>query len=273
MPNLKDFARPVKKMTVPAAGLSVSIVLHSILLAFLIIGWTPEKKTLDIAKPKYIEAKLLQMKPAIAEPQVKQVEKPKPKPQPKPQPKPEVDQAAIKKAEEQKRHKIQQEKNRAEAEKKRIEQQKKAEAERRELERQKELQRQQELKRQEQARRQQELAQALAFEEELAMEEAANAQVGTYVDYMAGLIAANWSRPPSARRGMEVILEIALGSAGRVTNVKIIKSSGNSAFDLSAEQAVKKVGQFSRLTEMDPSLYQRDFRRVNLLFRPDDLRM
>lgn len=276
MPSPKRFQLPRKKAPIPAAGLAVSVTLHGILLAFLIIGWHPEKKTLEIAKPKYIEAKLLQMKPAIAEPQVKKAEKPKPapKPQPKPQPKPEpkVDEAAIKKAEEQKRQ-IQEQKARAEAERKRVEQQKKAEAERRELERQKELQRQQELKRQEQIRRQQELAQALALEEELAMEEAANAQVGTYVDYMAGLVAANWSRPPSARRGMEVILEIALGSAGRVTSVRVVKSSGNSAFDLSAEQAVKKVGQFSRLTEMDPGLYQREFRRVNLLFRPDDLRM
>lgn len=275
MPSLNQFTRPAINRTVPLAGLTVSVILHGILLAFLIIGWHPEKKTLEIAKPKYIEAKLLQMKPAIAEPQVKKAEQPKPAPAPKPQPKPkpEVDQAAIKKAEEQKRQKIQQEKAKAEAEQKRVAQQKKAEAERRELERQKELQRQQELKRQEQVRRQQELARALALEEEMAMEEAANAQVGTYVDYMAGLIAANWSRPPSARRGMEVILEIALGSAGRVTSVRIVKSSGNSAFDLSAEQAVKKVGQFSRLAEMDPALYQRDFRRVNLLFRPDDLRM
>ena len=105
------------------------------------------------------------------------------------------------------------------------------------------------------------------------LEDELNLQVGTYVDYMASLVASNWSRPPSARRDMEVLLQLTLGSKGRVIGVNVAKSSGNSAFDRSAEQAVWKVGQFTRLSEMDPALYQRDFKKMYLLFRPDDLRM
>jgi len=72
---------------------------------------------------------------------------------------------------------------------------------------------------------------------------------------------------------MVVELEISLGSGGRVDGVRTIRSSGNAAFDRSAEQAVFKVGQFSRLREMDPTLYQRQFRKVRIVFNPQDLRM
>jgi len=304
----------------------VSCVLHAVLLAFIIIGWTPAEKPQEAVRPRYIQAELLQMKPAASQssrpkPQPEPVAKPQPAPEPAPPPpapEPKVDEQAIKKVEEQKRQeaekreqqakaqaeqkrqeavkkeqlakaeaekKRQQEVAKAEAEKKRQQEQAKAEAEKkrqeaekaekaRQEQKQKELERQEQLKREQAEKsRRQELANALAMEDDLLEAEDNAAQVGTYVDYMGSLIAANWSRPPSARRGMEVMLEISLGSAGMVTSVRVVKSSGNAAFDLSAEQAVKKVGQFSRLREMDPMVYQRDFRRIKILFRPDDLRM
>jgi colicin import membrane protein len=271
-----------------STGLLVSGLLHALLLVIIIVGWVPAEKPRETVKPRYIEAKLLQMKPAVA-----QAAKPKPQPKPQPKPEPKVDEAAIKKAEEQKRQEqLKQEQLKQEQLKK--EQQAKAEAERRrqealkkeqqakaeaEKKRQEELKKAEqakaeaERKRQEELRRQQELAKALALEDEMLEDAEAEAQVGTYIDYMASLIASNWSRPPSARRGMVVELEIFLGAAGRVTGVRTIKSSGNAAFDLSAEQAVKKVGQFSRLREVDPGIYQRDFRKIRIVFDPQDLRM
>lgn len=297
-----------------STGVLVSGLLHALLLAIIIVGWVPAEKKKETVKPRYIEAKLLQMKPAVAQAaKPQQQPKPQPKPEPKPQPKPEpkVDEAAIKKAEEQKKQeqlkqeqlkkeqqaKAEAEKKRqevlkqeaikkeqqakAEAEKKRQEEQKKAEqakaeAEKKRQEEQKKAEQakaEAEKKRQEELRRQQELAKALALEDEMLEDAEAEAQVGTYVDYMASLIASSWSRPPSARLGMVVELEIFLGAAGRVTGVRTIKSSGNAAFDLSAEQAVKKVGQFSRLREVDPGIYQRDFRKIRIVFDPQDLRM
>lgn len=98
-------------------------------------------------------------------------------------------------------------------------------------------------------------------------------QVGTYVDYMASLIASNWSRPQGAPNGTQVLLQVTLGAAGKVLNVKTVKSSGNPTFDRSAEDAVKKVGAFSRLQEMDSAIYNREFRKINILFNPQDLRM
>ena len=286
-------------------GMLVSGVLHGLIIAVLIVGWSPAEKEKKVASPRFIEAKLLQMQPAAVRPAPPKpapapAPKPAPKPEPvaKPEPKPEpkVDEEQQRKElerqqqlkQEQQRQeqvkKEQAEKQRQEqlkkeqAEKQRQEQLKKEQAEKQRQEQlkreQAEKQRQEQLKREQaEKQRQQELAQALAMEEAMLADEEFEAQVGTYVDYMASLIAANWSRPPSARLGMVVELEISLGSGGRVDGVRTIRSSGNAAFDRSAEQAVFKVGQFSRLREMDPTLYQRQFRKVRIVFNPQDLRM
>ena len=249
-----------------AVGVVVSVALHGLLLAVLMANWEPSEKPKNVVKPQFIEAKLLQMKPAVAEPV-----KPKPQAKPKPKPKPKVDQAAKRRAEEQKK-KAQAKKAEEKRQQTLKKEQKRTELARQErLKKEAERRRQDELRKQQELLRQQELARTLALEEAL-LEEEANLQVGTYVGYMANLVASNWSRPPSARRGMEVLLAISLGSGGRVTSVQVSKSSGNPSFDRSAEQAVWRVGQFTRLKEMSPELYQREFRNMFLLFRPDDLR-
>jgi len=116
-------------------------------------------------------------------------------------------------------------------------------------------------------------AQALADEEvEMqALEQAATAQ--SYVAMMAQLIEQNWSRPPSARRGMKCELQIQLVPTGEVINVTIVKSSGNTAFDRSAEQAVKRVGRFETLQNVPSDLFEQYFRQLTLVFNPQDLRL
>ena len=59
-----------------------------------------------------------------------------------------------------------------------------------------------------------------------------------------------WSRPPSARNGMEAELSIQLIPTGEVVSVNVIRSSGNSAFDRSAINAVKKAGSFPELQNL-----------------------
>ena len=82
-------------------------------------------------------------------------------------------------------------------------------------------------------------------------------------------IVGNWSRPPSARQGMQVTLLVELVPTGDVVSVNILDSSGNGAFDRSAQSAVNKVGQFVVPTESD--LFERHFRKFTLLFKPEDL--
>ena len=83
------------------------------------------------------------------------------------------------------------------------------------------------------------------------------------------LVVANWSRPPSARNGMQALLMVELVPTGDVVAVTIVESSGNSAFDRSAEAAVRKSRSFDVPTQAD--VFERYFRRFSLLFRPEDL--
>jgi colicin import membrane protein len=100
--------------------------------------------------------------------------------------------------------------------------------------------------------------------------------VGTVSDQVAALIKqaviGRWTRPPSARNNMVAILEIALVPTGDVVGVTVLESSGNVAFDSSAVNAIEKVARFSEVKSLDRAVFERDFRRFQLIFRPEDLR-
>ena len=65
---------------------------------------------------------------------------------------------------------------------------------------------------------------------------------------------------------------ISIVPTGRIVDVDVVKSSGSEEFDRSAEQAVRAVEQFKELQGMDPDLFEQDFRELEILFRPEDLR-
>lgn len=92
-----------------------------------------------------------------------------------------------------------------------------------------------------------------------------------YVAQIQREIIQNWSRPPSARNGMEALLRVRLFPTGELMDVKLEDSSGNDAFDRSAVQAVRKAGRF--MVPDNTRLFERSFREFTLLFRPDDLRL
>jgi TonB family protein len=81
-----------------------------------------------------------------------------------------------------------------------------------------------------------------------------------------------WSRPPSARNGMECELVVQLIPTGEVVSVTVIRSSGNAAFDNSAVNAVKKAAAFPELQKLSSAEFESNFRRLNLIFKPEDLR-
>jgi TonB family protein len=218
----------------------VSIVIHALILAILIVQWEPEKSARKTAPPKYVQAKLIQMeekakpKPKLkakpkskpkpkAKPKSKPKSKPKAKPNPKPKAKPKVEPTPVPKTDNQ------------------------------QLE--------------------QNLASALADEEDFLVAENEEQLASSYSAYIFERVAGNWNRPPSARRGMEVELLIQLVPTGQVVSVMISKSSGNPAFDRSAEQAVHKAGRFDKLKELPPWVFNDYFRKLRLVFRPEDLRL
>jgi colicin import membrane protein len=92
-----------------------------------------------------------------------------------------------------------------------------------------------------------------------------------YVSQIQRDIIGNWSRPPSARNGMQAVLRVILVPTGEVVNVVVEEGSGNDAFDRSALLAVRKAERFQVPTQSRQ--FERDFREFTVLFRPEDLRL
>ncbi len=125
-------------------------------------------------------------------------------------------------------------------------------------------------------RRQQQAQAALmaAAQEEDEFEQAeSDAEVAeSYIAMLKQVIENNWSRPLSARNGMQAELLIQLVPTGEIVSVVVVQSSGNAAFDRSAENAVKRIGRFDELRGMPGEVFERYFRKLRFRFKPEDLR-
>ena len=98
-----------------------------------------------------------------------------------------------------------------------------------------------------------------------------NEKTQVYIGQIQRDIVENWSRPPSARNGMQVQLRVFLVPTGEVVEVILEKRSGNDAFDRSAVLAVTKAERF--LVPPDSREFEKNFREFTILFRPEDLRL
>ncbi len=221
--------------------LVLAAIVHALVVGALFVGWNPQQLEQRQFEPRIVQSQLLVMQPearqkprpapAVAPPAPAQAPPPPAKPSPKPVEKPEP-----------------------------------VRDDRAEQERQRELERQQ--------RRLEELARqsfAQALESEAG--ELADADDETVAaSYRLGIyqrVVANWSRPLSARLGMEARLLVELIPTGRVVGVTVVDSSGNAEFDRSAEAAVNKAKEFE--VPQESEVFERYFRRFSLLFRPEDL--
>ena len=234
-------------------GILFSLTVHGLVLWALVIGWQPMAQQIVI-QPQYIEAKLVQLAP-----KKKAVNKSK---------KPPVNNTAQKKREKQKR--LDNEKRKEQAGKER---RRKAEDDRKEQERLAA-----EKKRLEEAERKRQLienefADAIAAEQSLINAQEDEIAANSYRQLIQRRLSENWNRPPSARREMETTIRLQLVPTGRIVGVTVLKSSGDSAFDRSVEQAAFKVDQFIELQSMSPVLFEKKFRQVDVAFSPQDLRL
>lgn len=252
----------------------MSVLMHTVLLILVAGNWVSASKPDEVEdRPHYVTATLVELQPkAIAAP---------------PQPKPQV--LENNRRQEQERRQ-QQERERQQAEAKKQEQQKaqeakakaeqerlnkvKAEQARVKAEADKKRKAEEERKRQEQQRReaQERLDAALQREEQFLTDRSDAVTVQSYEALIRQRIEESWSRPPSARIGMQAILEISMVPTGQVVNVRIVQGSGDIAFDRSAEQAVKRVDRFNEIQGMPNDVFERHFRSFRLLFQPEDLR-
>jgi len=173
----------------------------------------------------------------------------------------EREQAALRAREELERQRAEQERRQREEDAQR--EANEEERRRRELAEQQERQRQQELQRQ----RQQEAAEAAAAE--AARTEYELVQSATAL--IQQVVQENWSRPPSARNGMRAVLQIRMLPTGELVDATITQSSGDPAFDRSAETAVIRAAPFSELQDLPINVFNANFRSLSLIFEPEDL--
>lgn len=96
-------------------------------------------------------------------------------------------------------------------------------------------------------------------------------QVADFSSQIHALIKSAWRLPPSARYTEEVVLRVYLVPTGEVTEVLLLQSSGNTALDRNAEQAVWKVGNFP--VPKDAVLFEKEFRQIVLKLRPENARL
>ena len=228
-----------------ALPLLLALLLHAGVAAALTVSWEGSAKEARTVQPRIIQAKVLVMEPAKAAPAAKPKPAAKPPPVPKPQPPapkpvPKPD-AAPKPAP------------------------RDLAAERRARE---------EAERAERLREMLARSTALALQdEEIAPDDGdAAAATMTYSDAIAQAIVREWSRPPSARNDMQARMVVELTPAGDLLGVEIADSSGNAAFDRAAEAAVRKAARRDRFpVPPERSLFEAQFRRFTLLFKPEDL--
>lgn len=247
-----------------------AVFLHAMLLAWLSVDFSKAPRKFEVKEPAFIQANLVKLKPPAP---------PQPEPEPMAEPvveeplpveekevvevPPKEDPRMLEEAKRAEQYRLDQEKKQKEEEM--VRQQKEEER----LARERELER----KKAEQRRRQDELLSEMEKTETVRDAAADEKMVLRYVGAITRAIQAGWIRPPSARNGMQVLLSIQLIPTGEVIDVTVVRSSGNEAFDRSAISAVKKAGRFPELAGMESRMFEKNFRRFTLSFKPEDLRL
>jgi len=259
----------------------VAVAFHSFILAFLI--WVQSSTNIDsleLVQPTIIKALFIDENPQVRNERILERQRLE-----------RIEQERIAREQEQQR---QQEEQREADRQAALEREREAERERQallereELERQRQLdlERQREREIQEQReldeQRQRELAEAERIRNEQDAErrrqqEAAEAartelelvQSATALIQMA--VQQVWNRPPSARNGMRAILQIRMLPTGELLDVRITESSGDPAFDRSAENAAYSAAPFTELQSLPINVFNANFRTLSLIFQPEDL--
>ena len=95
-----------------------------------------------------------------------------------------------------------------------------------------------------------------------------------YDDVIRRYVSEQWRRPPTARNGMVVEVQLSMLPTGQITDVVVTRSSGDPGFDQSAVQAVRNVGripEMQTLSRDNPAAFDRLYRQRLLRFKPEDL--
>ena len=234
-----------------------AVLVHALVIGLLVIGfrWTTQTDS----DQKIVQAVMVSDAPA---PKPEEVNK-----------RAQEEEEARKKAEAQKRQQTelkkkledeQQRKDTVRKKKERADKQEKEKKRATEIERKKE-----EIHRQKSA--EQSLQEQLAAEEKARQDAAHAARAATEVDKYKALIrqrvSRSWSRPVSSAKGLKCVVSVRLTPSGEVLAAAVVRSSGDSLFDRSVENAVYKSAPLP--LPADPRLFD-NFREIEFLFNPEE---
>jgi colicin import membrane protein len=255
-------------------SIALSVLLHAALLGALVYGWMLFRQPPRPAPTLAIEARVVDSRSVRgmvqpAPPQPAPAPQAPPEPVGPPQPTPEElaqreqqrqQEAAA--AEEQRRAAEQAAAEAAAAEAaRRTAAERKAREEAEAQKRAEEQQRQAEAK--EQAQREEDLQRSLAAEEQ-ARKARAGPALASWQAQIAAKINRAWLRPPTARSGIECMLNVTQVPGGEVTEVSIGECNGDQAVRESIEAAVYRASPLP--PPPDPALFDRHLR---IDFKPD----
>jgi len=120
----------------------------------------------------------------------------------------------------------------------------------------------------EQLAKEQAAAEKRAQEDAARRAEEAAAMSSDAITAIRSKVESLWQYPPAVNPEQEVELHITLVPTGQVIDVRIIKSSGNTALDRSVEQAVRKASPLP--VPKDPRVFEQSFRKLTMKFRPEN---
>nr|WP_305906707.1 cell envelope integrity protein TolA [Methylomarinum sp. Ch1-1]MDP4519406.1 cell envelope integrity protein TolA [Methylomarinum sp. Ch1-1] len=115
-----------------------------------------------------------------------------------------------------------------------------------------------------------------ARREELARQQAEAAKAKAEQDRQATITATaaiqrkvnnSWIRPMTSSKGLSCTVQVKLLASGDVMDASVVKSSGDSVFDRSAENAVRKASPLP--VPKDRTLFSRNFRTFTFVFKPE----
>ena len=108
----------------------------------------------------------------------------------------------------------------------------------------------------------------LIAEDKLISKESEQNQVELYGSIIIKSIQSAWRKPINIQDGLICDLSLSINKNGRITNVNLIRSSGNLRFDNSALKAVQRVETFSFFKDIPYSLYNSNFKSLVITFNP-----
>ncbi|MCK5831810.1 MAG: cell envelope integrity protein TolA [Methylococcales bacterium] len=89
----------------------------------------------------------------------------------------------------------------------------------------------------------------------------------SYSDAIRRKVINHWIKPPLATKGMNCLISVTLLPSGDVMSATVTRGSGDSVFDRSAENAVRKASPLPVPEERE--LFNRTFRSFNFNFTPE----